>query len=147
MPEKTIAQDLKDRTIELAKKNKKILNDLGIRGTHFQNAFPEFIYAVRVAIKTAKGDSKFQRFVNEKILPIEYQFAGSYPLLKSHNVINDVAENYEEFMRRFSSIISKGTHDLDFGILRTIIRNGNAYYSEFREPDQEMIKTVLGLRL
>jgi len=83
-----------------------------IRATQFQAAFPDLILKVREYILEQNGN--LQRFVADSILPIEFQFPGSGPVVPSDFRNN---EHYGKFNEALTRALSQGTQEVNWTIV------------------------------
>jgi len=96
--------DKRRNIISLANRIVDFENDNSVRGTQVQAAFPDLILSTRR--KLIKAGAQLQVFVDESVIPLEYQFPGSGPVIPQ-KFIDD--GSYAEFMEKLSRTLSKGT--------------------------------------
>lgn len=111
-----VSNDIKKLILSHAQRLDKFQKDNSIRITQFQAAFPDLIYAYRLEIKGKGGP--LQRFVDDSVLPIEYQFPGSGPILpKKYRT----ESHYFKFQERLSFVLSQGQLEMNRNIVQASI--------------------------
>lgn len=115
------------------------LEKLGIRGTHFQSAFPDMIYAYRTEF--IKKGFPVQRFVPDDKLDISYQFSGSMPVVPDAEFAKI---DYREFADAFSKTISQGQNPTaDEAIYNQMLASRSMMASKMEDYDPMELGTAL----
>jgi len=135
---------------EIAQKITLRINELNnfikkhnIRATQFQAAFPDLILKVREFVIGNGGT--LQRFVADSILPIEFQFPGSGPVLPQE--FKD-AEHYGKFNEALTKALSQGQQEVNWTIVSkslewSIIEDQSSTSSSSSPPKKEEKKVKI----
>jgi hypothetical protein len=111
--------DIKSKAIKLLDELVVRLSNLKansiVRGTQFQAAFPDLILASRQFLISKNWVP--QRFVEEDVLPLEFQFGGSGPIIP-----DALFQGYRDFCEEFTEKISQGKSTVNKEIMEQSLR-------------------------
>jgi hypothetical protein len=147
-PDKTLARLSKRSNIPVITINKvrtkvqtimAFISKYAIKGTQFQAAFPDYIWKVRRDLLDA--GAVLQRFCSEIVLPIEFQFPGSGPILPFNY---RTMEHYGAFCEALTKALSQGQQEVNWLIAKKSIQwvveiNDRRFTGKYAAPKEDDI--------
>lgn len=113
-----------------------------IKGTQFQAAFPDYIWKVRRDYLDI--NAPLQRFCGDTVLPIEFQFPGSGPILPLEY---RKMEHYGVFVEALTKALSQGKQETNWLIANKSIEwvvkiTDPRFTRDYKSPEKDEVKSL-----